>query len=150
MALNKKELLQFILNDLHSQKQEVEGEIESLLEEIGKETKSSAGDKFETAREMMNQERNRLEESLHYLTTQSISVEAMQTAKPTKTVGLGSLVETDNHIFLFGVALGKIQFQGEEIFLLSLNSPIGKAFLGKEKDTQLSFKTTNYSIKNIS
>ncbi len=149
MALIKKELLAFVLNDLLFQKREVEGEIESLLEEIGKETKSSAGDKFETAREMMNQERNRLEERLHHLATQSVYVKDMQTAVPSKTVGVGSLVETEHNIFLFGVALGKIIFQEQEIFLLSLSSPIGKVFMGKEKGAKLNFMAKNYSIKSV-
>ena len=147
--MNKKELIKGIEETLQAQLSELNSEVLSVNDEIGKETKSSAGDKFETSREMMNQERNRLEERMAHLKK---LLNVLQNIDPTRThseVENGSLVETEKITFFFGLAFGKFMWEKEEVMVLSLNSPIGKAFLSKKEGDIVSFMKNRYHIKSI-
>ena len=117
---------------------------------MAKETKSSAGDKFETSREMMNQERSRLQERLTHTKFQLKLLQEIETSRPSSEVQKGSLVVCEKLIFFFGLALGKIEWNGKSIMVLSLNSPIGKVFLGKKVNDHFSFMNKAYNITSIS
>ena len=146
----KQELLKEIYKDLEQQENALKIEIDSVREEMSQETKSSAGDKFETSREMMSQEKSRLEERLGSLQNKKRSIsEAMET-KVTSTINFGALVDCDEVLFLVGIALGKINFKGKSVMAVSLNSPIGKAFFQKKVNEVVSFMNTNYTINSIS
>jgi len=123
-------------------------ELNSVNEEIGKETKSSAGDKFETSREMMNQEVSRLEERIAYLKKQLNSLQQLSQRK-SSSIENGSLVHTNHGLFFFGIAFGKLETQGSSIMGLSLNSPLGKIMTDKKEGDSLTFMNRNYSIKTI-
>ena len=149
MELKKEDLLNRVSEYINKQMDELKQEVMSIQEEMGKETKSSAGDKFETAREMMNQERGRLEERMVLLRENSRAIEAMKELGELSKVGFGALVKTDAALFLMGAALGKVEVEQQSVFILSLNSPIGKAFEGKEAGEELQFMNKSYSIKSI-
>jgi|TARA_B110000090_G_C13175819_1_gene367260 transcription elongation GreA/GreB family factor len=123
-------------------------ELNSVNEEIGKETKSSAGDKFETSREMMNQEVSRLEERIAYLKKQLNSLQQLSQRK-SSSIENGSLVNTNHGVFFFGIAFGKLESQGSTIMGLSLNSPLGKIMTDKKEGDSLTFMNRNYSIETI-
>ena len=123
-------------------------ELNSVNEEIGKETKSSAGDKFETSREMMNQEVSRLEERIAYLKKQLNSLQQLSQRK-SSSIENGSLVDTNHGLFFFGIAFGKLETQGSSIMGLSLNSPLGKIMTDKKEGDSLTFMNRNYSIETI-
>jgi len=149
MKLNKAELLEGVSKYINDQLSELKQEVVSIQEEMGKETKSSAGDKFETAREMMNQERGRLEERIALLMDNLRAIEAMKDLGELSKIGFGALVKTDVALFLMGAALGKVEVRRQPIFILSLNSPIGKAFEGKEAGMELQFMNKSYNIISV-
>lgn len=150
MVQKKKDLLRMVNQHIEQQREELIREMNSVIREIGEETKSSAGDKYETSREMMNQERSRLEDRIDHLNKHLMSIKEIHKAGHSSAVGFGSLVETQSTLFLFGLAYGKLTVENQPVFLLSLNSPIGKAFAGKEVGDNISFASTNYHIQKIS
>lgn len=145
----KEALLKYISVQIQEQIEELNREVISIQEEIGKETKSSAGDKFETAREMMNQERQRLEERMAILNDQRRAIELMKDQRASKEIDFGALVSTDRGDFLIGAAIGKVVFEERTVVVLSLNSPLGSAFKGKEKGQTFRFMEKEYTIKEI-
>ena len=111
-------------------------------------TKSSMGDKYETSREMLQQEINNLQIQLNeHLKSQQI----LKNINPIthKIVTLGSLVETEKGMFFIAISLGELSFNQEKIFVISAESPLAKAMNGKK--TGESFVVNNLSqiIKNI-
>ncbi len=72
------------------------------------DTKSSAGDKYETTREMMTQELENLSTQLHQLLVQRNMLQSMQLDKKNVRAEAGSLVETDKG---FSISLGLHNFQ---------------------------------------
>ncbi len=143
----KPELLEII----HQKISEKIQKLEQLIAETrasNNDTKSSMGDKYETSREMLQQEINNLQIQLNeHLKSQQILKNI--NPNPHKIVTLGSLVETEKGKFFIAVSLGELSFSQEKIFVISAESPLAKAMNGKK--TGESFVVNNLSqiIKNI-
>lgn len=143
----KSELLEII----HQKISEKIQKLEQLIAETrasNNDTKSSMGDKYETSREMLQQEINNLQIQLNeHLKSQKILKNI--NPNPHKIVTLGSLVETEKGKFFIAVSLGELSFSQEKIFVISAESPLAKAMNGKK--TGESFVVNNLSqiIKNI-
>lgn len=147
--INKKDYIHFLCETLKSRIDDLEVELDSIDDEIAKETKSSAGDKFETSREMMSQARARVEELMSKIANQIRTLKDINLNKSLTEIEHGCIAQTDKGTFFFGVALEKIIFEDETIFNLSMNSPIGKVFKGKQKSNSVSFRNTSYDILYI-
>ena len=143
----KSELLEII----HQKISEKIQKLEQLIAETrasNNDTKSSMGDKYETSREMLQQEINNLQIQLNeHLKSQQILKNI--NPNPHKVVSLGSLVETEKGMFFIAISLGELSFNQEKIFVISAESPLAKAMNGKK--TGESFVVNNLSqiIKNI-
>ncbi|MCB0846884.1 MAG: GreA/GreB family elongation factor [Bacteroidetes bacterium] len=123
--------------------------IKDAQQAASEDTKSSAGDKFETSREMIKQEIDKqvgllgkTEKMLSLLT--QINPES----KPDQ-VGLGSLVKTNEGMYFFSVSLGKVSVEGKPYFVISLASPIGKELFGKRVGDKLEFMGREILVKGI-
>jgi len=106
-------------------------QLESLNMSIANETKSSAGDKFETAREMLNQEINAIGVQLNLLSNQIRDIQKIGNVSSTQ-IGLGSLFATEEKLYLLVTALGKIVFKDAEVMIISLQSPFALSAIGKK------------------
>lgn len=148
--IDKRGYIEFIAQKLNNSLLELEKEIHSIDDEIEKETKSSAGDKFETSREMMSQARTRIEERMAFIGQQLRTINELKSNKLLDKVEHGALVETNRGIFFFGLSIEKLNFQEQIIFNLSMASPIGQCFSNQSIGDTVSFRGTTYEIKNIS
>ena len=113
------------------------------------DTKSSAGDKFETTREMMQQDITR-NKGLLMDAKQNLKVlEAIKDTPKSDRVKSGSLVETSEGIFYISISVGQLKVEGKPFFAISALSPIGQLLLGKKVDDAVSFNNRKYIIKDI-
>ena len=145
--MNKSEILQIIQNKLSAK---IEN-LERLIDETrasNNETKSSMGDKFETSREMVQQEINTLQIQLNENRNARNSLKQINTNLH-QTIGLGSLVETDKGLFYIAVSLGEIVFNEKKIFVISTESPLGKILFGMKKDAEISLNNMKQKIIKI-
>lgn len=106
-------------------------EIESLDEAASGETKSSAGDKYETAREMIAQSRRLMDGNLLESKSGLDALERMAAGPAGEKAGFGSLVETSQGWYLLGISVGEVEFVDAIVRTASLVSPIGIALKGK-------------------
>lgn len=145
--MNKPELLKII----HQKISEKIQKLEQLIAETrasNNDTKSSMGDKYETSREMLQQEINNLQVQLNeHLKSQQI-LKNIQTIAH-KTVGLGSLVETDKGKFFIAISLGELSYNQEKIFVISAESPLAKSMNGKKVGETFIMNNLSQTIKNI-
>lgn len=117
---------------------------------ILEDTKSSAGDKFETGREMMSADLMTVENQLKQATFDYDELCRLQAIKNSSaTIQEGSLVELGNDKFLVSIGLGQLDMDGEKVFLLSKNSPLGGLLLGKKKSEELDFRGKKMEIADI-
>ena len=142
-----------ILLAIKQTKEKIEGlkkEVAALNAASEADTKSSMGDKYETGREMIQQERAKIalqladfEKQLRLLNT----VNDLGTAS-IETVQAGSLVVTNKANYLLSTAIGLIT-SNPPIFFLSPLTPIAQQMLGLKKDAQFEFNRQKFEIKEI-
>jgi hypothetical protein len=113
------------------------------------ETKSSAGDKHETARAMMQLEQEKLSKQITDLAAQKNEFDKIDFSKTSQAIALGSLVETTKGSFLIAASIGKITVNDKVVFVISNQSPLGSEFSGKQKVDEITFNGVNYLIENI-
>ena len=124
--------------------------MQGLSEAAAMDSKSTAGDKHETSRAMVQLEQERTGQQLREAELQLAEFLKIDFQKNNSVVSLGSLVQTDKGFFLIALALGRLSVQQQTVFAISLQAPLGKAFAGfKENDTVV-FNAVSYQIKAIS
>lgn len=113
------------------------------------DTKSSAGDKFETTREMMQQDIERSKKLLSVAEENMRQLLKLEHTKPGDQVRNGSLLRTDQGNFFICISLGQIQIDSEIFFVLSSASPLGSTLLGKKAGEEVLFNGKRYALKEV-
>ena len=113
------------------------------------ETKSSAGDKHETGRAMLQLEREKLGVQLADAerTYQLANKVKISTANDTVTVG--SLVVTSGAVYFISISAGKYHQENTDVYCISAGTPIGKLLLGKRIGDAISFNQITFKILAI-
>jgi len=112
------------------------------------DTKSSMGDKYETGREMLQQEINNLQVQLNEFLKQQDFLKTIL-PKSSEKVEKGAIVKTERGLFFISVSLGEIIFENQKIICISPESPLAKAMNGKQKIEVFSINNINQKIENI-
>lgn len=113
------------------------------------ETKSTAGDKHETARAMMQLEQEKLGKQLFETEEQYASLQKIDFNKPSDFISIGTLVETNRGLFFIASAIGKVVVEDKIVFVISHLSPLGKLLLGKKQKDTVVFNSVSYEIDLI-
>lgn len=145
----KNELYQLCLNFIE---QRIATANEALLqaqEASQDDTKSSAGDKFETGREMAQQDINRNKQLLADAQQQKAILQSLKDIGDANTARNGSLLITNQGNFYISISAGQLQLEGKTYFAISAASPIGKLFIGKPVGEQVLFNGKTYLIQEI-
>lgn len=123
------------------------GEIEEALTQ---ETKSSAGDKHETGRAMLQLEREKLGSQLAQCEKMHEVLHRIKPSSMNKVVGMGALVETDGPGYYIAISAGHFEYRNTLIYCISPATPIGKLLLRKSVGDTFSFNGNICSILSIS
>src|SRR5690625_5811722 len=92
------------------------------------ETKSSMGDKYETSREMLQQEIMRLQQQLANVQQQKAVLDQMRDT-PRKNIGFGSVVKTSVGNFVVAISIGRFNVWKEEYIGISDKKPLEKQYV---------------------
>ena len=123
--------------------------ISSIIESKMNETKSSAGDKFETGRAMMQLELDKIESQLDQLKFTKNQLKQISPQLTNDQVTLGSLVVSDIGNFYISVSLGKVGIDGQTYFTLSAEAPLSKVMIGKRIGESVQMRNRAYKIIDI-
>lgn len=145
--MNKELLLKQLRSTVHHRLLKLDHMIEDLRAS-NNDTKSSMGDKYETGREMLQQEINRILSQKSEVQKQYDFLERI-TDVATPKIALGSLVETDKQWFYISISFGTFAFDSKKIITISPEAPLAKALLDATKDDHISFNKVHYHILNI-
>ncbi|MFK8164148.1 MAG: 3-oxoacyl-ACP synthase [Lewinella sp.] len=113
------------------------------------ETKSSAGDKFETGRAMMQMEEAKLQGQLAEVLKVRQVLDQIRPDASTERVAAGSLVATNRGNYFVAIGLGKVKLEGRIFFCTSLDAPIGKALLGRATGDTFLFNELQFEIMGM-
>jgi transcription elongation GreA/GreB family factor len=120
-----------------------------LQQSVANESKSSAGDKHETSRAMINLEQEKLGQQVQELLRMQERFEKTDFNSPSSVVKMGSLITTNNGKFLLSIGLGKVAIQNEKVLLLSSQSPLGEALLGKTAGDKIQLNSHQFIIEEV-
>ena len=96
------------------------------------DTKSSAGDKHETAVSMAQLEQEKLTHQINQLLVLQQQFQRIQTDTNHTKVQLGSLLLTDKGYFYVSIGLGKVEQGGKSFFALGMDAPLVRLLVGKQ------------------
>lgn len=123
----------------------------SLLEDLSSETKSSAGDKHETGRAMIQLEREKLGTQIKELELNYQKLNSIKAHHNSYSNGInqGSVVFTDQANYYISIAADFCKINSKTFYCISPQSPIGKLLIGKKINDSIQFNTTVMTILNI-
>ncbi len=118
-------------------------------EDLLSESKSTAGDKHETGRAMIQLEQEKLSLQLIQLQKQRNILIRINPEKQCKNVQMGAVVETNIGTYFISTGLGQVNHDGNLIFAIAPTSPVAQAMLGKSVNDTFEFNSTLQTIKAI-
>ena len=122
--------------------------ISSHQKALSSETKSSAGDKHETGRAMLQLEMEKAGQQLASVQQMQQTLARVAIAKSSTSVRLGTIIETSSIHYFLSVSAGKLTHD-KDYFAVSISSPIGKLLLGKKMGEQFTFNGSTIKIVKI-
>lgn len=137
------------VNVLNEKIVELKQSLQELTEGAQNDSKSSAGDKHETSRAMVQLEQEKLGKQLSEIETQQQILEKIDVQKIHSSISLGSLVETNRGYLFIAIALGKVNVEGKDIMVISPQSPLGMKLIGRIVNDTISINNINYLVSEI-
>ncbi|MCG8390646.1 MAG: GreA/GreB family elongation factor [Cytophagales bacterium] len=145
----KMELHEMCLAHVEERMKNIHEAIKLASEAAREETKSSAGDKYETGRAMMQIE---IDQQMQQLAEAEKLKKALNRINPRerrdKAVA-GSLVITSTGTFYLSISLGRLTLQSSEYIVISPLSPIAQQMLNKAKGDTFGFQGKTLEITGI-
>jgi len=127
----------------------LENTLRELTEGAQNDTKSSAGDKHETARAMMQLEQEKIGRQLQDTLQQKGLLEKTGAEISSDRIVSGSLVKTDRGYLYVCIALGKVTVDDLAIMVISPQSPLGAKLLGLRAGETANINNTLYKIEHV-
>jgi transcription elongation GreA/GreB family factor len=124
-------------------------EIKALQNSANEETKSSAGDKYETGRAMAQLEIEKYSSQLAELSNQLSALNKIRIESTHTVAGFGSMVETSLFIYFISISVGEVSVDGSKVLVISPSSPIAKKLLGLKSGDSFDFNNRTIKILKI-
>lgn len=134
---------------IHERISNLKSQMSELVNDAANDSKSTAGDKHETSRAMMQLEQEKLGAQLKILEEQQRQLEQIPIQNNSGKVSNGSLVETDRGWIFIGAALGKISVNKKDVICISQQSPLGKLLFVQDSGSIVSLNNVKYQILSI-
>jgi transcription elongation GreA/GreB family factor len=113
------------------------------------ETKSTAGDKHETALAMLQIEQANTRAQLQEVLKQKAALEKINPALTVSVVLNGSLIKTNCGYLFMSIALGKAEVDKTSVIALSPLSPLGQKLMGLKMGDSAVINSATYLIESI-
>ena len=140
-----KQCLEFVNNRANT----IEDIISSNQRALQTETKSSAGDKHETGRAMLQLEMEKASQQLSGVYQMKAVLSKINPNKKSEIVHLGSIVETNFENYFLSISAGELNAENKTFYAISVSSPIGRLLLGKTINKKIIFNGKEMIIKKI-
>ncbi|APY10924.1 3-oxoacyl-ACP synthase [Seonamhaeicola sp. S2-3] len=145
----KQQLYNYCIEFIENRFQTIESTINEIQNALTTETKSTAGDKHETGRAMLQLEREKAGNQLSEVQKIKEALIRINTNKSSNTVSLGSVVYTSNLNYFIAISAGELRVDKEIFYAISPSTPIGQLLLGKMVGDSVMFRNQKFIIDNI-
>ena len=123
--------------------------LNELNDSAKNETKSTAGDKHETALAMLQIEQENTRNKLKEATEQKLQLDRIDINLISEKIIKGSLIKTNHGYFFLSIALGKISVEHQQIIALSPQSPLGLKLVGSKINDEIELNNLKYVIESF-
>jgi hypothetical protein len=145
----KNKLKQFCKNIIHQRIEISKASIENAQQSANSEEKSSAGDKYETARAMSHLERDMHTRQLAENLKELSALYAINTNAIYDTITNGAFVKCAEVSFFIAIGIGKQIIEGDKILFLSLSAPLAKLMEHKKTGDKFIFLDKEIFIEEV-
>jgi len=145
----KQKVYNFYTQVVHDKLRSLQQLLADLKESGSNETKSTAGDKHETALAMLQIEQANVGAQLQDVLEKKAALEKIDPASSSSKIVNGSLVKTDKGYLFMSMALGKATIDGDSVIALSPQSPLGQKLLGLSTGDVAAINHNKYVIEAI-
>ncbi|MFC4722773.1 3-oxoacyl-ACP synthase [Geojedonia litorea] len=145
----KTSLLKLCFQKVEERQINLQKVFDELQEALQNETKSSAGDKHETTRAMLQLEREKLGQQLAEVDNLASTLSKIDVNRVTTQVAFGSVVFTSSTNYFIAVSLGQLNTHKQDFFAISSTTPIGQQLLGKGVGDHIEFRDQVFKITKI-
>ena len=147
----KKAVVAVCREKLQESHEEITRQINNLQDSLQNESKSTAGDKHETGRAMMQLEIERMASRLKSREEELKLFERQVYGNPGDSwaVTPGSLVGTSAGIYFITVSLGVVTVRETPVMVVSPVSPVGRSLLGRGVGDKVAFNGKELEVEVI-
>ncbi len=145
----KQQLYQYCWTFIEDRFKTIQNNIEEIQKALNSETKSSAGDKHETGRAMLQLEREKLGLQLAEINKINKTLSRVNLHNTSNVITLGSIVFTNKLNYFITISAGKLVVDNEVFYAISANTPMGKLLIGKTAGDVIDFNKNTIEIKKI-
>ena len=123
--------------------------INDLDDALESETKSTAGDKHETGRAMVQLEMEQLGNQLSEIERLRQTLNKINLDINSKSIGLGSVVKTSKHNYFISISAGEFNVDNVKYYAISMQTPIGLLLVGKSEGCEVTFRDETFLITTV-
>lgn len=145
----KQKIYGHYLQVIHDKVAMLQKVLDDLKESGANETKSTAGDKHETALAMLQIEQANTRAQLQEVLNQQAALEKIDPNIVSSMVVNGSLIKTNRGYLFMSIALSKAVIDGNAVIALSPQSPLGQKLMGLKTGNVGLINQMEYHIESI-
>lgn len=145
----KEKLKDFIFEHIDQRIQASEKAVKAAQDSANNESKSSAGDKYETGRAMAQNDRDMYALQLLQAKSERGMLEKIRFDEETKVIRPGALAETSMGAFMIAVSIGVATIGTQKVMIISPQSPIGEVLMGKSEGDSFEFRGKAFKITAV-
>ena len=145
----KLELYDFCLEFVDNRFQTIQNTIKEIQESLLSETKSSAGDKHETGRAMLQLEREKSGNQLAEIQKLKAILNKVNPEAKHLKIALGTAVYTTQSNYFIAISAGEIVLDSKRFYAISQATPIAKLLISKTVGDEVLFRNTTIRITQI-
>ncbi len=123
--------------------------MDSHRKSLEAESKSSAGDKHETGRAMVQLEMEKASQQIEAIRSMRETLNRINLEKTSQKAVLGSVVSTNFGSYFLAIGAGQLIVGAETFFAVSLSSPIGNQMLGKAEGDRFIFNGRKFEVQRL-
>lgn len=146
----KEKLYASCITYVESRLKNAEAAMDEAQDSANSETKSTAGDKHDTARSMMQLAAEQNAKHLAEARKLQQALSQIDPASKHTKVEVGCLVETSNGFYYLSISAGKIELEDAIYFAISPSAPLAQVLLGATAGDKRIFNGNSILIKSIS
>lgn len=145
----KEALFQQCVAHVNTRLQTIQTIISSHQKALSSETKSSAGDKHETGRAMLQLEMEKAGQQLAAVQQMQQALAKINSSKQSTNIALGSVIKTSSAYYFLSISAGELTIKETVYFAISPSSPIGKLLVGKKVEDTFIWRGKEIKIDRV-